>query len=138
MWAATNALNGSLQVGLRDFSFPNHILELPLSALYNIAHGAGLSIIIPAWMRWYRDYNKPQFKRFAKVFFKTDSIETAIVGLESWFSSIGAPVRLREIDIFEDSFDKLGELANQLAKLRGGLDKLYTVEACKEIYNLAK
>lgn len=65
-WAATQGLNGLTPTGTKGGNFPNHMIEHSLSALYNIAHGAGLSIVIPAWMKWYKEQNISQFKRFTK------------------------------------------------------------------------
>jgi alcohol dehydrogenase YqhD (iron-dependent ADH family) len=48
MWVATLAWNSLCIAGIGDFGFPMHPLEHPLSGLYDIARGAGLSITIPA------------------------------------------------------------------------------------------
>ena len=61
MWAATLALNGLTPAGIGASSFPNHMIEHALSAIYNIPHGAGLSIVMPAWMKWYCSKNPSQF-----------------------------------------------------------------------------
>jgi alcohol dehydrogenase YqhD (iron-dependent ADH family) len=52
MWAATLALNGLTGAGLGKVGFPMHMIEHSLSALYNVAHGAGLSVVIPGWMSY--------------------------------------------------------------------------------------
>ena len=52
MWSATLAWNGLCFAGIGDFAFPMHLLEHHLSGLYDIAHGAGLSITLPAWLTW--------------------------------------------------------------------------------------
>ena len=52
MWAAALAWNGLANAGLEGAITPNHMLEHPMSALYNVAHGAGLSIVMPAWLRY--------------------------------------------------------------------------------------
>lgn len=44
-----------------------HDRAFPLSALFNVPHGAGLSVVIPAWMKWYHGRNPAQFERFAKT-----------------------------------------------------------------------
>jgi alcohol dehydrogenase YqhD (iron-dependent ADH family) len=65
-WAATLALNGTAYVGTAGMAYPNHMIEHALSALFNVPHGAGLSVVMPAWMRWYQDRNPAQFERFAR------------------------------------------------------------------------
>ena len=64
-WAATQGLNGLTPTGTKDGNFPNHMIEHSLSALYNVPHGAGLSVVVLAWMKWYKKQNVIQFKRFA-------------------------------------------------------------------------
>ncbi|MCE1274952.1 MAG: iron-containing alcohol dehydrogenase, partial [Chlorobiales bacterium] len=49
-WASVVALNGWAQVGTFG-PYPVHMIEHTLSAHHDIAHGAGLAIVNPAWMR---------------------------------------------------------------------------------------
>ena len=51
MWAGTLAHNGILGMG-REEDWGSHGIEHELSAIYDIAHGAGLSIVFPAWMKY--------------------------------------------------------------------------------------
>ena len=95
-WAATNALNGTTTVGTAGFSFPNHLIEHALSALYNVPHGAGLSVVIPAWAKWYYKENEAQFIRFAKEIFGKNTALEGIEELENWFNKIGTPTRLKD------------------------------------------
>lgn len=118
-WASTQALNGLTSSGTGGGSFPNHMIEHALSALFNIAHGAGLSIVIPAWMKWYKDKNRPQFERFAKEVFGLHTAEEGISALENWFSSIGTPVTLEEAHIPRDRIDEIAENAHGLAVVWG-------------------
>lgn len=49
MWAGMLAHNGLCGVGkVEDWS--SHRLEHEISAFYDVAHGAGLAVMIPAWM----------------------------------------------------------------------------------------
>lgn len=98
-WAATNALNGTTTVGTSGFSFPNHLIEHALSALYNVPHGAGLSVVIPAWAKWYYKQNEAQFIRFAKEIFGKNTALEGIEALESWFNKIGTPTRLNQFGL---------------------------------------
>ncbi|NJD34132.1 MAG: iron-containing alcohol dehydrogenase, partial [Betaproteobacteria bacterium] len=101
-WASTQALNGLIYAGTSGYSYPNHMIEHSLSALFNVPHGAGLSVVIPAWMRWYQDRNPAQFKRFAKNVFGVATSEQGIASLEKWFDKIGTPTRLSQLGITED------------------------------------
>lgn len=136
MWAATLALNGLTPAGIGPYSFPNHMIEHSLSAIYNIPHGAGLAIVIPAWMKWYHYKNPIQFELFAKEVFGLDTGSAGIAALEEWFASIKAPIRLREADIPEEDIEKIAENAVGLATL-WGIGDIYTKEAITEILQLA-
>ncbi|MDY0133244.1 MAG: iron-containing alcohol dehydrogenase [Desulforegulaceae bacterium] len=52
MWASTLALNGLTALGAGPKKFPMHMIEHSLSAIYDIAHGEGLAIVGPAWMKY--------------------------------------------------------------------------------------
>lgn len=131
-WASTQALNGLTSSGTGGGNFPNHMIEHALSALFNIAHGAGLSIVIPAWMKWYHDKNLPQFERFAKEVFGLHTAEEGINALENWFSSIGTPVTLEEAHIPRDRIDAIAENAHGLAVL-WGMGEEYPIETIAQI-----
>jgi len=45
-WAATLALNGLTHLGISPYGFPNHMIEHSMSAISDVPHGAGLSVII--------------------------------------------------------------------------------------------
>jgi len=100
-WASTQALNGLIYAGTAGFSYPNHMIEHSLSALFNVPHGAGLSVIMPAWMKWYQSRNPNQFKRFAQYVFGVTTAEEGIAALEKWFDRIGTPTRLSQFGITE-------------------------------------
>ncbi len=135
-WAATQALNGLAPSGTKGGIFPNHLIEHTLSALYNVPHGAGLSVVIPAWMRWYKDQNTPQFERFAKEVFDLEGADSAITALESWFSKVGSPVTLQEAGIPKDEIDKMAKNAAETSKL-WGLENIYNKDTIKEILQKA-
>ena len=98
-WASTLALNGLTYSGAAGFSYPNHAIEHSLSALFNVPHGAGLSVIVPAWMKWYLDRNPAQFERFAKNVFGVDGGEQGIAALQAWYDRIGTPTHLPRLGI---------------------------------------
>lgn len=135
-WAAIQGLNGLTPAGTEGGNFPNHMIEHSLSAIYNIPHGAGLAIVIPAWMKWYKEKNLKQFKRFAKEIFSSEDENVAIENLENWFVKIKAPVRLEEANIPKSEIQKIAQNANSLGKV-WGIDELYTKEAIIEILEKA-
>lgn len=135
-WAATQALNGSTTIGVEGVVYPNHMIEHALSALYNVPHGAGLSVVIPAWMKWYYKQNEAQFERFAKEIFGKKTALEGIEALENWFKKLGSPIRLSEFNIKEDELDKIAQNANTNGMFFG-LNEIYTKEIIKEILELA-
>lgn len=128
-WAATNALNGTTTVGLGQFDFPNHMIEHALSALYNVPHGAGLSVVMPAWMKWYKNKNEKQFERFAKEIFGKDTADEGINALESWFNKIGTPTRLTQFGL---SSANIKDILENLS-----FQDEYSQKDLEEILNLA-
>ena len=135
-WVATQALNGLTPAGTFGGGFPNHMIEHALSALYNVAHGAGLSVVIPAWMKWYKNQNLPQFERFAKEVFGLDDADAGIYALESWFEKIGSPVTLKQAGIPQEGIEKLAENAAELGALWGMKD-IYNKDVIVEILEKA-
>ncbi len=135
-WAATLALNGTTYAGTAGFGYPNHMIEHSLSALFNVPHGAGLSVVMPAWMKWYHGRNTAQFERFARQIFGLATAEAGIAALEKWFDKIGTPTRLSQLGITE------ADLPAILDNLKGnaqwfGLAETYTPEVLTEILKRA-
>ena len=135
-WVAIQALNGLTPAGTDGGSFPNHMIEHSLSALFNIAHGAGLAIVIPAWMKWYKDQNRPQFERFAKEIFNANSSEKGIEKLKEWFKKIGAPTKLEDADIPKSAIKELAQNAHKLAQV-WGMGEVYTPDVISQILEKA-
>ncbi|GAB2893342.1 iron-containing alcohol dehydrogenase [Uliginosibacterium flavum] len=124
-WASTQALNGLTYAGTAGFSYPNHMIEHSLSALFNVPHGAGLSVIMPAWMKWYHSRNPEQFKRFAQEIFGLETAEQGIAALEKWFDKIGTPTHLSQLGITEA--DLPATIDNVLGNAKWfGIAEIYT------------
>lgn len=124
-WAATLALNGVVSAGAGGYGYPNHAIEHALSALYNVPHGAGLSVVVPAWMTWFHSRNPAQFQRFARTVFGVETAEQGIAALKSWFDKIGTPTRLSQLNITEAAIPAIAD--NALGNMAGfGLAELYT------------
>ena len=124
-WASTQALNGLIYSGTAGFSYPNHMIEHSLSALFNVPHGAGLSVIMPAWMKWYHGRNPAQFERFARQVFGVATAKQGIAALEAWFDKIGTPTRLAQLGITEA--DLSATIDNVLGNAKWfGIADLYT------------
>ena len=135
-WVAIQALNGLTPAGTAGGSFPNHMIEHAFSAIYNVAHGAGLAVVIPAWMKWHKEQNIKQYTRFAKEIFNENDADKGIELLEAWFVKIGAPVTLEMINIPREGIEALATNANGLANV-WDMGDFYSVETITEILEKA-
>lgn len=126
-WVSSQALNGLTTSGTGGGNWPNHMIEHALSALFNIPHGAGLSIVVPAWMSWYKEKNKVQFERFAKEVFGKNSAEEGIAMLKRWYDSIGTPITLASANIPKEKISEIAKNAYELGVV-WGMGECYSVE----------
>ncbi|HAH32360.1 MAG TPA: NADH-dependent alcohol dehydrogenase [Elusimicrobia bacterium] len=124
MWSATLALNGLQALGYGGVSFINHAIEHSLSALYDIAHGAGLAIVMPAWFKYDLKISGPErLAKFGKAVFGVTAVsdkeaaEKTISAFEKWFAKIGAPLRLSELKIPAADIPKIAENAMALINM---------------------
>jgi hypothetical protein len=131
-WAATMALNGNTFAGVEGNTFDTHMIEHAMGALYNVPHGAGLAVVLPAWMKDIKDQNPDRFKTFASKLFGESDIDAGISGLTDWFRSIGAPVTFAEAGLSEDAVDPIAENAFGNAKL-WAMDEMYPKERIAKI-----
>jgi len=112
------AHNNSLSQG-RVCDWASHLIEHELSGIYDIAHGEGLAIVFPAWMKYTYKNDIDRFVQFAVRVWNVendyfDKEKTALAGIaayESFLSSIGLPVRLSEINIGSDRFEEMAQKA---------------------------
>jgi NADP-dependent alcohol dehydrogenase len=135
-WASTQALNGLIYSGTTGFSYPNHMIEHSLSALYNVPHGAGLSVVMPAWMKWYHSRNPEQFIRFAKEVFGVSTAQDGIAAFEDWLNKVGTPTKLGQFGIDKSESSTILENVLEHASYFGIAD-IYTKEVMTEILNNA-
>jgi len=123
MWSAILGFNGLTTAGMGSVIMPAHMIEHSLSAIYDIAHGAGLSIVLPAWMTWALDTKTDRLAKFARDIFQIKGRGTkqvaqkGIACLKLWFESIGSPVSLKAADIPENDIEKIAENAFALSQV---------------------
>ncbi|MDQ0258061.1 alcohol dehydrogenase YqhD (iron-dependent ADH family) [Evansella vedderi] len=142
MWAGTIAHNDSLGVG-RIGDWASHDIEHEISGIYDIAHGAGLAIVFPAWMKYVYKHDINRFAQFANRVWDVeidlnDLEKTALVGIakmEDFFRSIGMPVRLSEVEIGEEHFEEMARKGTERWPI-GNFIKLHEKDVLN-IYKLA-
>ncbi|MEM1485148.1 iron-containing alcohol dehydrogenase [Oscillospiraceae bacterium PP1C4] len=122
-WAGTVAHNNLLNMG-RIGDWGSHAIEHELSGMYDVAHGAGLAVVFPAWMKYVYKANKARFLQFAVRIMDIDlamehtdeMILDAIDKLEAFFRSLGLPTRLGEIGATEDKLREMAEKSQFASK----------------------
>ena len=141
MWAGTIAHNDLIGMG-RSQDWNSHGLEHELSALYDVAHGAGLAVVMPHWMEYVIDHDPLRFQQMANRIFgvkKTDNPKAdglkGIKKFKEFLHSIGMPLTFREIGAKKKDIDYMVKMLGVRVKARDGFMKL-TAEDCKNIYTL--
>ena len=118
MFSSTLALNGLTSFS-KDFEGFNHITEHVLSAYYDIAHGDGLSILAPHWMKHIlNEDNIEKFYEFAVnvwgVHPEEDHAYVAVQGISKVFDfyrSLDMPLTLRKVGIVDPNLDEIAAKA---------------------------
>ncbi|TKJ16975.1 NADH-dependent alcohol dehydrogenase [Candidatus Woesearchaeota archaeon B3_Woes] len=114
MWAGCVAHNGLLGTG-REEDWASHKIEHELSAFYDVAHGAGLAVVFPVWMKHVYKHDIKRFVKFAKNVWgiKDDTDEQIILkGIKStkdFFKEIGLPTSLKELKIDDKHLEEMAE-----------------------------
>lgn len=145
MWISTIAQNNTLGVG-RTQDWATHEIGNELSALYDTAHGATISIIMPAWMKYVCEKRTDRLERFAKKVFDIDGTgksasELAMAGirsLEGFFQEMKMPITFVDYGVPTNEIDKLLEGIHFYGKDSsiGGYVRLNRQD-CEAIYQLA-
>lgn len=144
MWAGMVAHNDVCGVG-REQDWSTHALEHELSALYDVAHGAGLAVMFPAWMKYVMNHDVMRFAQMAvrvwgcEMDFQQPE-KTALQGiykLEQFLISIGMPVRFSGLGAKAEDIPTLVKtLFSSGAATLGNFVKL-TADDARKIYELA-
>jgi len=114
MWAGMVAHNNIVGVG-RDQDWASHIIEHELSALYDCAHGAGLAVVFPAWMKYVMKHDINRFAQLAvrvwgcQMDFVHPEVtaEEGIQRLKGFLTSIGMPISFAELGAKEEDIPDL-------------------------------
>lgn len=112
MWSGTLAHNGICGCGRRE-DWASHFMEHELSAIYGVTHGAGLAVIVPAWLEYVSRIKPAKVAQFGRrVFDVNEHDDTAaatetVCCLRGFFSSIGLPVTMKALGIEAPDFNLL-------------------------------
>lgn len=117
MWAGMVAHNDICGVG-REQDWGTHQLEHELSALYDVAHGAGLAVMFPAWLKYTMNKDVMRFAQFAVRVFgcemdfqnPANTAKEGISKFEQFLKSIGMPIGFRELGAKKEDIPTLIEM----------------------------
>lgn len=143
MWAGTVAHNDIVGVG-RSQDWNSHGIEHELSGLYDCAHGAGLAVIMPAWMEYVMNHNVMRFAQMATrlwgipMNFENPEVtaKAGICAFRRFLHDIGMPINFEELGAKEEDIPVLVEKLGIGNGKRGGFVEL-DAKAVTEIYTIA-
>jgi alcohol dehydrogenase YqhD (iron-dependent ADH family) len=118
MWAGTLAHNDLLGTG-RLGDWAAHQIEQEISAVYDVAHGAGLAVVFPAWMKYTLQRNLNKFTQFAVRVWDVEydfenpeaTAREGIRRLEYFYRRIGMPLTLHELQVPDDRLEEIAAKA---------------------------
>jgi alcohol dehydrogenase len=142
MMASSWSHNGLTSLG-KHFQFPVHQLEHVVSAYYpQVAHGAGLSVLFPAWALYYCKYDIDKFDKFARNIMsshlenKEENAKMGVLKIKRYFQSIGMPISFKELGIENPNIDWLvDKLTNNGTRVVDHFVKPLDHEVARAIYN---
>lgn len=142
MWCGTLAHNGICGTG-REEDWASHAMEHEISSVYGVTHGAGLAVILPAWMTFMADHNPGKVAQMARRVFGVENHDDrsaafeGISALKAFFGSLGLPVSFAGLGIEDPDIDLLVvKLHEDKGATIGGYYPL-TAEETAAIYRLA-
>lgn len=144
MWAGAIAHNGLCGVG-KEEDWATHRIEHEVSAIYNVAHGAGLACIAPAWLTFVSKRNPDMVWKFSINVMgvnpnglETDQIiEEGIALLKDFYHDIGLTTSLTELVGKTPDIDAMVKsLERNMGPVLGSYVPL-SMDDCREIYKLA-
>ncbi|MBD3380063.1 MAG: iron-containing alcohol dehydrogenase [Candidatus Omnitrophica bacterium] len=135
MWTSTLALNGLLGKGkIADWTL--HMIEHEISAVYDISHGAGLAILLPAFMsRMAEKYGPEKIARYGRNVWgispedpPEEAAKEAIELTRAFLISIGLPSSLGGIGIDNPDTDAMAQNTVKVRASLEGLDQFSETE----------
>ena len=141
-WAGTLAHNGLVGCGRRE-DWVSHFMEHEISAVYGVTHGAGLAVVIPAWMAFMAHHKPSKVAQLGRRVFgveatddRTAAIE-AVASIRAFFSAVlRMPLTFKALGVENPDIDLLvKKLHEDKGETIGGYYKL-TEKDTRQIYEL--
>lgn len=116
MWAGTIAHNNLLNTG-RTGDWASHDIEHEISGIYDVAHGAGLAVVFPAWMKHVLHQDLDRFVQWAvrvwnvemDVFNPEAVAREGIARMEAFIRSLGIGTTMASLGITDDRIDEMAD-----------------------------
>ena len=86
-----------------------HSLGHVLSVLYDVPHGASLSVVYPAWMKHFREQASDRIIELGKNLFNVGTVDETIFEMENLFHGLESPTRLTDVGIGTDKHEEIYE-----------------------------
>lgn len=141
-WAGTLAHNGLVGCGRRE-DWVSHFMEHEISAVYGVTHGAGLAVVLPAWMAFMAHHKPSKVAQLGRRVFgveatddRTAAIE-AVASIRAFFSAVlRMPLTFKALGVENPDIDLLvKKLHEDKGETIGGYYKL-TEKDTRQIYEL--
>lgn len=146
MWAGSLAHNGLFDGGNGRGDWGTHHIEMEVSGLFDVAHGAGLAAIWPSWARYVLHKDVGRFAKLARLVFDVqaeDEEAAALEGIakmEAFFREIDMPTSLTELGIqpTEEQYWDMAKKCTKRDMVKEGCFGQLTSADIYKIYKMAE
>lgn len=135
-WAATLGLNKVTGAGQGGGDWGTHGIEHGISAVNpEVSHGAGLGVVLPAWILHCKEINLELYSRWSKNIWGEESIQEGVLALREKIKQWGNPVTIEDLGIEKSQIDEIADKVME-SRLTGSAKEL-TKEDVVRILELA-
>lgn len=145
MWAGMVAHNDIVGVD-REQDWSSHDIEHELSALYDVAHGAGLAVIFPAFMRFTLNHDVMRYAQLAVRVWGCEmdyehperTAREGIDRLVAFYRQIGLPTTFEELGARVEDIPLMAQKLNLTNGRKLGSFNPLTTADVEKIYHLSR
>jgi len=107
-WSGIQALG-------RTGCIPMHSIEMPLSAIYDLPHGRGMTVVIPPYLELFADVLPHRWAKLARRCFgvteqdDTKAAKMLAPKVTEWLKSVDAYLTLSDCNIPSDKFEEMAD-----------------------------
>jgi alcohol dehydrogenase YqhD (iron-dependent ADH family) len=134
LYASTLGLNGITMAGRKSGEWGVHDAGHILSLLYDIPHGASLTIVYPAWLKLMKNRIPERISQLGNELFEVNTAEETIENFEKLFKQIECPVKLEEAGIRKEKKQQI--LDTMILNKVSGMNHKLTYDDLNELIDL--